>query len=105
MTATMEPLVDTLIEDARWHAFGLGGVAERVASECLVELGLAPDGFSISVLGCNDARIAELNGEFRGKQEPTNVLSWPTEERGCRGRRRPAAAARAGRSGHAGGVG
>ncbi len=28
MTATMEPLVDTLIEDARWEAFGLTALAE-----------------------------------------------------------------------------
>ena len=45
-------------------------------------LGLDPAAFEISLLGCNDARIAELNADFRGKPQPTNVLSWPSEERG-----------------------
>jgi len=31
----------------------------------------------ISVLACSDARIQELNTEFRDKPSPTNVLSWP----------------------------
>lgn len=81
MTATMEPLVDTLIEDSRWHALGLAGLAERVARASLAELGLPEAGFEISLMGCDDARIAELNADFRGKPTPTNVLSWPAEER------------------------
>lgn len=83
MTATMEPLVDTLIEDARWEAFGLADLAETAAGAVLVECGLAPEGFSISLLGCSDSRIAELNADFRGKPQPTNVLSWPSSERGA----------------------
>jgi probable rRNA maturation factor len=47
----------------------------------LAELGLAPEGFQISLLGCDDARIAVLNADFRGKPQPTNVLSWPSEDR------------------------
>ena len=31
-------------------------------------------------MGCDDARIAELNAEFREKQTATNVLSWPAQE-------------------------
>ena len=33
-------------------------------------------------LGCDDVRIAALNADFRGKAQPTNVLSWPSAERG-----------------------
>jgi len=29
---------------------------------------------------CNDARISELNTEFRGKSKSTNVLSWPSHD-------------------------
>jgi probable rRNA maturation factor len=83
MTATMEPLVDTLIEDVRWEAFGLTGLAEASAEATLRALGLSLDGFEISLLGCSDARIAELNADFRGKPQPTNVLSWPSDERGA----------------------
>jgi probable rRNA maturation factor len=83
MTATMEPLVDTLIEDARWEAFGLAELAETAAQAALVGVGLSPEGFEISLLGCSDARIAVLNADFRGKPQPTNVLSWPSDERGA----------------------
>ncbi len=83
MTATMEPLVDTLIEDARWEAFGLTDLAEVSAEATLRALGLRHEGFEISLLGCSDLRIAELNADFRGKPQPTNVLSWPSDERGA----------------------
>ena len=35
-------------------------------------------------MACNDARIADLNADFRGKPTPTNVLSWPSQERGAK---------------------
>ncbi|PPB82362.1 putative rRNA maturation factor [Albidovulum inexpectatum] len=79
----MEPLVDTVIEDARWETLGLPDLAERVARIALAELGLPEAGVEISLLGCDDARIAQLNADFRGKPRPTNVLSWPAEERGA----------------------
>jgi probable rRNA maturation factor len=84
MTATMEPLVDTLIEDPRWEALALDDLAEEVARATLGGLGLPAEGFEISLLGCDDRRIAELNEDFRGKPQPTNVLSWPSHERGAR---------------------
>ncbi|MCV2872077.1 rRNA maturation RNase YbeY [Defluviimonas sp. WL0050] len=79
----MESLVDTMIEDDRWEAFGLSALADRAARGVLAELGLPGQGFEISLLGCDDARIATLNADFRGKPQPTNVLSWPSEERGA----------------------
>ncbi|AWD21284.1 rRNA maturation RNase YbeY [Pseudogemmobacter blasticus] len=77
----MDSLVETVIEDARWQAFGLDQAAERAARAVLAGLGLPEAGFQISVLGCDDARIAVLNADFRGKPQPTNVLSWPSDER------------------------
>lgn len=79
----MRPLVETVIEDGRWAGIGLGGLAERGARAALGALGLDPEGFSIGLVGCDDARIAQLNGAFRGKPRATNVLSWPAEERGA----------------------
>lgn len=76
-------LVETVIEDARWEAFGLCALAERAGRAVLAGLDLHGEGFSISLMGCDDARIAELNADFRGKPVPTNVLSWPSEERGA----------------------
>lgn len=77
----MAPLVDTIIEDERWEAAGLPEIAERSAQAAFAGLDLPTEGFLISLLGCDDARIAVLNADFRGKPTPTNVLSWPSEER------------------------
>ncbi len=74
-------LVETLVEDARWADVGLATLAERAATAALAGLGLRAVGFQIGLLGCDDARIAILNAEFRGKPQPTNVLSWPSAER------------------------
>ena len=70
-------LTDTIIEDPRWRASDLAALAERAARAALGQLGHDPDLFEIGVLGCDDARIAALNAEFRDKPAPTNVLSWP----------------------------
>ena len=84
MTARMVQLVETLIEDARWRALGLEDLAEKAAWAVLSELGLPLEGFEISILACNDGRVAVLNADFRGKPQPTNVLSWPSMERGAK---------------------
>lgn len=73
--------IDVIIEDDRWQAAGLEALAERACGAALDHMGI--DGAEISVLACDDARIAELNGTFREKPQPTNVLSWPSEERGA----------------------
>lgn len=75
-------LVDCIIEDARWEAFGLEPVAEAAAQATLAALHLHADHFAIALMGCDDARITALNADFRAKPAPTNVLSWPSEERG-----------------------
>ncbi len=71
-------LTETLIEDDRWHKAALTEVSERAACMVLEHLGLDAALFEISVMGCDDARIAVLNGDFRGKAQSTNVLSWPS---------------------------
>ena len=79
MTAPMEPLVDIIIEDERWQDL-LPALAETAAQAVLADQGLDPAAFEVSLLGCDDARIAVLNAEFRGKPAPTNVLSWPAQD-------------------------
>lgn len=76
----MADLVETLIEDPRWESAGLHTLADRAARAALAVVGLDPDGFAISLMGCDDARISALNAQFRGKPAPTNVLSWPAED-------------------------
>ncbi|OWU70542.1 rRNA maturation RNase YbeY [Marinibacterium profundimaris] len=72
--------VETITEDSRWEALDLEALADRAADAALTRLGLAPEAAEISLLACDDARIAVLNAEFRGKPAPTNVLSWPAED-------------------------
>lgn len=74
--------VDCLIEDDRWDALDLESLAEAASAATLEELGLEPSVWEISLMGCDDARIAALNADFRGKPTATNVLSWPSDERG-----------------------
>ena len=76
-------IVDCLTEDHRWDALDLDRLADTAARAVLEHLNLDPEAFEISLLACNDARIAELNADFRGKPQPTNVLSWPSDERGA----------------------
>lgn len=73
--------IDILIDAPDWDALDLEGLAEQAVVAALVELGLTPAHFSLSILACDDARISTLNTEFRGKPTPTNVLSWPSEDR------------------------
>ena len=73
--------IDILIEDSRWSKLGLERLAERAAQAALDHLGIDPETVEISLLACDDSRIAKLNTDFRGKPQPTNVLSWPSQER------------------------
>lgn len=68
------------IEDEAWDetAPWYRELALRAAEQALVAAGREPQNVEISVLLCDDARISELNADFRGKPMPTNVLSWPT---------------------------
>lgn len=72
--------IDILISAPGWESVG---DLEEVTQECvrasLSASGatLAP-GCELSVNFCGDAEIQELNAQWRGKDKPTNVLSFPT---------------------------
>lgn len=74
-------ITDCVIEDDRWEEVGLEELAEKAATAVLEHLELGTEGWEIAVLACDDARIKELNADFREKDKATNVLSWPSEER------------------------
>lgn len=79
MPPKAEARIDAALEDDRW--VGLEDRAHHALGAVLQRFSLAEG--EVSLLGCDDARIAVLNAEFRGKPAPTNVLSWPAEERGA----------------------
>ena len=74
---------DIVIEDDRWEAVDLERLAHAAAQATLGHLGLDAETAEMTLLACDDARIAVLNEDFRGKARATNVLSWPAEERGA----------------------
>jgi probable rRNA maturation factor len=44
--------------------------------------------WEISLLLCDDARIKDLNSRYRGRNRPTDVLSFPWDESPASGKRR-----------------
>jgi probable rRNA maturation factor len=64
------------VEDESWHGiFGVEGVVTRA-----IEAVLPNDNRGVDVLLTSDAEIQILNREWRGKDNPTNVLSFPSPD-------------------------
>lgn len=74
--------IDVVVDCEDWNAVGLVALAGEACSAALTIIGLPADRFEISLLGCDDTRIAVLNADFRGKAQATNVLSWPAGDIG-----------------------
>ncbi len=72
--------LDVAVEDERWNALQLEDLSEKAVAAVFEQLNLPREGYEISILACDDAEIARLNEQFRGKPVPTNVLSWPALE-------------------------
>lgn len=73
--------LDIIIEDGDWSAFApveaaLGEVAKTVARR------LDLDACEAAVALSSDARVRALNRTYRGKDKPTNVLSFPAAGEG-----------------------
>ena len=66
------------VEAGEWPAEAeLAALADRAVSAALAELGMTAGHSELSVLFTDDAHIRGLNAEWRGKDKPTNVLSFP----------------------------
>jgi probable rRNA maturation factor len=73
----MDP--DISIEDEAWNELSeLEALAQKAAKAVLQEAGLETALVSLSF--ANDATLAQLNGQWRGKPKPTNVLSFPVSQ-------------------------
>ena len=74
--------VDVLVLDERWAALGdPEALARRSIEAAFSVLSDGPTGdIEISVALTDDAAIQALNRDWRGKDHPTNVLSFPASE-------------------------
>lgn len=72
--------IDLLYEDTRWKSLRLAPLAQS-AVDSVAEVLNIPLGYEVAILACDDPKISILNEDFRGKPSPTNVLSWPSEDR------------------------
>ena len=73
-------MIDVILEDDRWETIGLTALCGPAGQAALAVTGRVVEGFEIALMGCDDARIAILNKDFRNKEAATNVLSWPSTE-------------------------
>jgi probable rRNA maturation factor len=73
-------MIEAVIEDAGWNTV-LPDI-EALAAACQKAAAAGEAGFEreIALLLCDDATIRDLNQRFRGRDKPTNVLSFPSGE-------------------------
>ena len=70
--------VDLIMEDARWKTLNLLQIANAAFKETLSQLNLRSENFICCILACSSKKIKGLNAQFRGKNNSTNVLSFPS---------------------------
>ncbi|UCI07538.1 rRNA maturation RNase YbeY [Mesorhizobium sp. B1-1-8] len=69
--------IDIFIEAGAWPAQAeLTSLVDRAVAAALAETGVG-GASELSVVFSDDAHIRTLNAEWRGKDKPTNVLSFP----------------------------
>jgi len=78
----MSPVVDVVAESPLWDAHpGTEEVAKRAVDAALTEAGrTCKEDAELAVILADDARLKDLNRDWRGKDRPTNVLSFPGAE-------------------------
>jgi len=78
---TIAPEIDVAVEDERWEEV-VPDLEAFVIRAVSAGLAVAPDApreaVEISILLTTDAAVQELNKTWRGKDKPTNVLSFPS---------------------------
>jgi probable rRNA maturation factor len=72
--------IELQLGDPRWRK--TRGLAARLtaAAELALKRGKARRGAALTILLSDDAQLRTLNHDFRGKNKPTNVLSFPAPE-------------------------
>lgn len=76
-------MIDIEVEDEAWSQAlpTCGDVTMEAAKAALQSLPSADAGFGdVTVLLTDDETVRDLNARFRGKDSPTNVLSFPAHD-------------------------
>jgi probable rRNA maturation factor len=81
----MEGRIQFVVEDASWR--GHRGLLAKLsaAAEAACKAARLAAASRLTILLADDTRLKALNHEFRGKKKPTNVLSFPSDEKGYAG--------------------
>jgi probable rRNA maturation factor len=71
--------IEIVIEEPRWREEGrdFSAMLRRAARVALQASDASRQG-GVTILLSDDVKLAALNGQFRGKNKPTNVLSFPS---------------------------
>ena len=78
-----EGAITLLVEDAAWRSHR--GLLPRLTAAAEAARRSARLRGRLTILLAGNARLKALNHDFRGKRKPTNVLSFPSQERGYAG--------------------
>ncbi len=75
----MTPQIDVTVALETWSTAiaDVEDVCQRAAAAALAQSNRAAAEIEISVLLCDDNTVSRFNSEYRGRAEPTNVLSFP----------------------------
>jgi len=73
--------IDVDTRGAAWTAFDQNPtkMCEGILSAAWSSLSTTNNDFEVSVVLADDAMLQQLNKQYRGKDAPTNVLSFPTD--------------------------
>ena len=80
---TLDIVIDTDAEwdsSNNWAALARSAAAAAIAESAFPELGQGERSVELSVRLTSDDEVHALNSEWRGKDKPTNVLSFPMVE-------------------------
>jgi probable rRNA maturation factor len=78
------PAIDILVQSPLWRAAPEAeAVVRRAIGEAAAAARPPARPAELAVVLCDDAMMRELNGRWRGREEPTNVLSFPAAAGGA----------------------
>ncbi len=73
-----EPRLNIIIDDARWSdRCDIKRLSEQALQVLKQNVSLPKAAFALNILFTDDQQVQTLNRQFRGKDQPTNILSFP----------------------------